>query len=57
MARFARDFVRVGAHIVGGCCGTTPEHIRQIRAALEGAAVEGDRSVALVEEPIGAIRS
>lgn len=25
-----------GATVLGGCCGTTPEHIRQLRKALEG---------------------
>ena len=30
-------FVREdGVSIVGGCCGTTPEHIRKLRVALEG---------------------
>jgi methionine synthase / methylenetetrahydrofolate reductase(NADPH) len=31
MAQYARRFVRAGVKIVGGCCGTTPEHIRAIR--------------------------
>ena len=30
MARYARRLVDAGARIVGGCCGTTPEHIRRI---------------------------
>ncbi len=30
----ARDWLRIGATIVGGCCGTTPAHIRRISAAL-----------------------
>ena len=30
MARFVPDLVRSGAVIVGGCCGTGPEHIRAI---------------------------
>lgn len=30
------QIVQAGASIVGGCCGTTPEHIRQAAAALEG---------------------
>ncbi len=28
MAAYARHLVQAGAKIVGGCCGTTPEHIR-----------------------------
>ena len=34
MASFARKFVRAGASWVGGCGGTTPAHIRAMRAAL-----------------------
>ncbi len=31
------DFVRAfGINIAGGCCGTTPEHIRQVSEALRG---------------------
>jgi homocysteine S-methyltransferase len=30
MASYARHLVRAGAKVVGGCCGTTPEHIRAI---------------------------
>lgn len=30
MARYARRLADAGARIVGGCCGTTPEHIRRI---------------------------
>jgi methionine synthase / methylenetetrahydrofolate reductase(NADPH) len=35
-AEFARRFVSLGATIVGGCCGTTPDHIRAIAQAVEG---------------------
>ena len=31
MAQYAARFIKAGARIVGGCCGTTPEHIREIR--------------------------
>jgi homocysteine S-methyltransferase len=34
MGSFARKFVRAGASWVGGCCGTTPAHIRAMRSAL-----------------------
>lgn len=33
-AAFAREAVETGARIVGGCCGTTPEHIRAIAEAV-----------------------
>ena len=33
-ARFARRFLQAGGRILGGCCGTTPEHVRaMVRAA------------------------
>lgn len=34
MASFARKAIEAGAQLVGGCCGTTPNHIRAMRAAL-----------------------
>src|SRR3990172_7506277 len=45
LAAFVRD---EGVSIVGGCCGTTPEHIRKLREALEGI-VPSPRNV--VEKP------
>ena len=33
-ASYARRFIAHGVRLVGGCCGTTPEHIRQIAAAV-----------------------
>jgi methionine synthase I (cobalamin-dependent)/5,10-methylenetetrahydrofolate reductase len=38
MATYARHLVQAGARVVGGCCGTTPEHIKAI--------VEGVRPLA-----------
>ena len=35
-ARWAGDFLRRGASILGGCCGTTPDHIRALRVLLDG---------------------
>ena len=34
MARLASDLVQAGASIIGGCCGTTPGHIRAIADAI-----------------------
>jgi homocysteine S-methyltransferase len=42
MASYARRFILHNVRIVGGCCGTTPEHIRQIKAAVRGVAPAGD---------------
>jgi methionine synthase I (cobalamin-dependent)/5,10-methylenetetrahydrofolate reductase len=38
MASYARRFILNGVKIVGGCCGTTPDHIRQIKAAVKALA-------------------
>ena len=34
MASYARKFVAAGIRVVGGCCGTTPDHIRVMKSAL-----------------------
>jgi homocysteine S-methyltransferase len=34
MASYARKFLAAGVRLVGGCCGTTPEHIRVMKSAL-----------------------
>lgn len=34
MAEFSRRFVQAGARFVGGCCGTTPTHIKLISSAI-----------------------
>ena len=34
MATYARKFVAAGVSLVGGCCGTTPEHIHAMKSAL-----------------------
>ena len=35
MAERASRFIQAGARIVGGCCGTTPQHIKAIKAAVK----------------------
>ena len=36
----ATTFVNIGATLIGGCCGTTPEHIAAMRAALDQPSAE-----------------
>jgi homocysteine S-methyltransferase len=36
MARYAERFADAGVRFVGGCCGTTPEHIARIAAVVRG---------------------
>jgi len=38
MASYARRFILHNVRVVGGCCGTTPEHIKQIKTAVRGLA-------------------
>lgn len=33
---YVRRWLEMGAAIVGGCCGTTPEHIAEVRAVVSG---------------------
>ncbi len=40
-SQFAEKFYERGASIVGGCCGTTPGHIRAIAEKLKGKPVKG----------------
>jgi methionine synthase I (cobalamin-dependent)/5,10-methylenetetrahydrofolate reductase len=37
MASYARKFVAAGVRLIGGCCGTTPEHTRVMKSALRAA--------------------
>ncbi len=47
---FAREAVVLGARILGGCCGTTPDHIRAMVRAVKGKLPgQGVSSVTVVE--------
>ncbi len=35
MAKFAEEALEFGVNLVGGCCGTTPDHIRSMRDVLD----------------------
>ena len=39
MASYVPELIEAGANIIGGCCGTTPEHITAIAKAARAAAV------------------
>jgi methionine synthase / methylenetetrahydrofolate reductase(NADPH) len=34
-ASYVEPYIRAGARLVGGCCGTTPDHVRAMRKALD----------------------
>lgn len=49
MASFARKFVKAGANWVGGCCGTTPNHIRAMKSALRAMEAQGSGEQAVAQ--------
>ena len=52
MASYARRFASARVRLVGGCCGTTPEHIMQIKAALtSGSTARSPVAVATPAQP------
>jgi 5-methyltetrahydrofolate--homocysteine methyltransferase len=52
LAAFARDF---GVNVVGGCCGTTPEHIAALREALSRIERKARSRPSLAQEAASAI--
>jgi len=48
LATYARRYVELGARAVGGCCGTTPEHIREVAGAVKPLT---RKRVVIVSEP------
>jgi methionine synthase / methylenetetrahydrofolate reductase(NADPH) len=51
MAKYASRLIRKGARFVGGCCGTTPEHIARIADAVRAVAPRAPRVVVASAEP------
>ena len=55
MARYAVMARDAGARIVGGCCGTTPEHVAAMRHALDSTAPGPTPTIEDVERELGAV--
>ncbi len=51
-AAFSRRFIDSGASVVGGCCGTTPEHIREISQGIGSRRVMRTSKIASVNEEV-----
>jgi homocysteine S-methyltransferase len=61
-AEYTRKLVEAGANIVGGCCGTTPEHIAKMRETLQQEwnrrgrkavpANDGDAAIVIAPAPV-----
>lgn len=57
MADYARLARNAGARIIGGCCGTMPEHLVAMRAALVAHAPAGRPGLAEIEARLGGFSS
>jgi 5-methyltetrahydrofolate--homocysteine methyltransferase len=53
MADYVRLAVDGGAAIVGGCCGTSPEHLRAMRAALDTHTADAPPTISQIVSRIG----
>ncbi len=52
MAQYARRLLWAGVKIVGGCCGTTADHIKLIRAEAHSLQPQTKRLSVTIEEPV-----
>jgi methionine synthase I (cobalamin-dependent)/5,10-methylenetetrahydrofolate reductase len=55
MASYAEKFVTAGVSLVGGCCGTTPKHIHEMKGRLKRRQVPTQKHVAksaILERPV-----
>jgi methionine synthase I (cobalamin-dependent) len=55
MADYARIALDAGAKIIGGCCGTSPEHLSAMRQALEAHSKGARPTIELVEAKLGPV--
>ena len=51
MAQYARRLLWAGVRIIGGCCGTTPDHIKLIRSETRSLQPAQKKLAVTVEEP------
>ncbi|MEM8803703.1 MAG: betaine--homocysteine S-methyltransferase [Pseudomonadota bacterium] len=57
MADYARLALDSGAKIIGGCCGTTPEHLREMRAAMESHVIGPTPPLDVIADTLGGFSS
>ena len=55
MSRYATMAMDAGADIIGGCCGTSPEHVAAMRKALDGHTKGAAPSVEEIESVLGEV--
>ncbi len=52
MASFVRKFAAAGVQFIGGCCGTTPNHIRAMRSTLRALDARNSATVTATAAPV-----
>ncbi len=57
MADYARLAIDAGARIIGGCCGTSCEHLAAMRQAIDGHVKAARPTVEMIVERIGPLRN
>ncbi len=50
--KYAEKFREVGVHLIGGCCGTTPEHITALKKGLQNRSPVKDKKVIPIDTAI-----
>jgi len=48
MANYTLNFVAAGVRLIGGCCGTTPDHIRAMKSILKVGEARGKTAISAV---------
>lgn len=57
MSEYAKLAVDSGAKIIGGCCGTTPAHVKAMRTALDQHKKRPTPTVEIIEDKLGEVSS
>ena len=57
MAKYSRLAMDAGATIIGGCCGTTPTHIKAMRDAIDKNITKQRPNISTIESELGVITS
>jgi 5-methyltetrahydrofolate--homocysteine methyltransferase len=57
MAEYTSLAINAGAKIIGGCCGTAPEHISHMRSAIDNHVASNRPSIEQVIEKLGSLAS
>ncbi len=52
MASFARKFIKAGVQFIGGCCGTTPAHIRSMKSSLRAEQAQKKSLVSVTRDEV-----